>query len=158
MRGGHRCVVYDRSSEAVERMKAEGARGVASIDEIVRELKKPRAVWLMLPAGDATEDVVNELAARLEPGDTLVDGGNSHYTDDVRRAKSVTPKGIRYMDAGTSGGIWGLERGYCLMIGGPEEASPREEGALRAPQTAKKGTARPRKATCSAVRLEQATL
>ncbi len=131
MRGGHRCVVYDRSAEAVQKMKSEGAQGAASLEELVKTLKKPRAVWLMLPSGDPTEDVVNALAGQLEAGDVIIDGGNSHYIDDVRRAKSVQGKGIRYMDAGTSGGIWGLERGYCLMVGGPEETFRQLEPVLR---------------------------
>ncbi len=122
MRGGHQCVAYDRSADAVAQMQSEGARGAASLDEFVKLLKKPRAAWVMVPAGDPTEETVNSLAERFEANDIIVDGGNSHYTDDVRRAKTLANKGIRYMDVGTSGGIWGAERGYCLMIGGQGEA------------------------------------
>ena len=118
MRRGHECVVYDRSPEAVKQLAAEGAKGAASPDEFVRLLQKPRAAWIMVPAGDPTEQTVEELAKRMEAGDIIIDGGNSYYKDDVRRAKKLRGKGLHYVDVGTSGGVWGLERGYCLMIGG----------------------------------------
>ncbi|HYK87682.1 MAG TPA: decarboxylating 6-phosphogluconate dehydrogenase [Acidobacteriota bacterium] len=121
MRGGHQCVAYDRSLEAVGQMKSEGARGAISLDEFVGMLKKPRVAWVMVPAGAPTEETVDSLAERFEPDDIIIDGGNSHYADDVRRASTLRKKGIRYLDVGTSGGIWGMERGYCLMIGGPPE-------------------------------------
>jgi 6-phosphogluconate dehydrogenase len=120
LRAGHKCVVFDRSPQAVEALVTEKAVGASSITEFVKKLDKPRAVWLMVPAAvvDAT---IAELLPHLEPGDTLIDGGNSYYVDDIRRARELAPKGIHYVDVGTSGGVWGLERGYCLMIGGPEQ-------------------------------------
>ncbi|HUK26300.1 MAG TPA: decarboxylating 6-phosphogluconate dehydrogenase [Terriglobales bacterium] len=129
--GGHGCVVYDQNPEAVARLAAEGIRGTTTLDDFVRALQKPRAVWVMVPAGDATEQTVTALAGRLEAGDIIVDGGNSFFKDDVRRAAAVSPKGILYLDVGTSGGIWGAERGYCLMIGGPAEAVRRLTPVLR---------------------------
>jgi 6-phosphogluconate dehydrogenase len=122
MRGGHECVVHDLNPEGVRRLSEEGALGAASLDELVSKLSRPRAVWIMVPAGGPTEAVVGALGARLEAGDTIIDGGNSYYKDDVRRARSLAEKGIRYVDAGTSGGVYGLERGYCLMIGGERAA------------------------------------
>jgi 6-phosphogluconate dehydrogenase len=120
LRAGHSCVVYDRSPQAVASLVGEKAAGAGSVAEFVRQLAKPRAVWLMVPAGvvDAT---VAELAPLLEPGDILIDGGNSQYIDDIRRAKELKAKQIHYVDVGTSGGVWGLERGYCMMIGGESE-------------------------------------
>ncbi|HET6203912.1 MAG TPA: decarboxylating 6-phosphogluconate dehydrogenase [Planctomycetota bacterium] len=117
MRGGHRCVVHDVSKDAVQALAGEGADGAASLDDLVARLGKPRIVWLMVPAAvvDATLD---ELVLRLASGDVVVDGGNSHYRDDIERAKRLTARGLHYVDCGTSGGVWGLERGYCLMIGG----------------------------------------
>jgi 6-phosphogluconate dehydrogenase len=125
LRAGHRSVVFDQSPEQVKRVAAEGAVGAASLDDLVAKLQKPRAAWMMVPAGDPTEQTAAALAARLEAGDAIIDGGNSHYKDDVRRANMVRPKGIDYVDVGTSGGVWGLERGYCLMIGGPRETVER---------------------------------
>jgi len=122
LRGGHRCVVFDRNPDAVAELVKEGATGAASLAEVAAKLDKPRAIWLMLPAGEITEGTIGALAVHLEAGDALIDGGNSYYKDDVRRAGELAGKGIHYLDAGTSGGIWGLERGYCLMIGGPREA------------------------------------
>ena len=121
MRGGHQCVVYDRSPKSVEQLAAEGAAGAASLDEFVGKLTKPRAAWIMVPAGDPTEQTVMALAERMEAGDIIIDGGNSYYKDDVRRAKGLQAKAIHYVDVGTSGGVWGLERGYCMMIGGPQD-------------------------------------
>jgi 6-phosphogluconate dehydrogenase len=122
MRGGHRCVVYDKSEDAVKRLATEGARPARSLQDLVGQLEKPRAVWVMLPAGAITEAAVAELATLLEKGDIAIDGGNSFYQDDIRRAGMLKPHGIRYVDVGTSGGVWGLERGYCMMIGGDQEA------------------------------------
>jgi 6-phosphogluconate dehydrogenase len=118
MRHGHSCVVYDKSAEAVAGLSAKGAAGSRSLEDLTAKLKPPRAVWLMLPAGAVTEGAVSELHGALEPGDIIVDGGNTFYKDDVRRARELKTKGIHYVDAGTSGGVWGIERGYCLMIGG----------------------------------------
>jgi 6-phosphogluconate dehydrogenase len=117
LKNGHQCVVYDRSADAVKQLTNEGATGYASLDDFAKKLQKPRVVWLMVPAGvvDAT---LRELAAKLEPGDIVIDGGNSYYIDDIRRAKELAAKGLHYVDVGTSGGVWGLERGYCQMIGG----------------------------------------
>jgi 6-phosphogluconate dehydrogenase len=121
MRGGHECVVFDRNPDSVKQLASEGAMGAASLEEFVSKLTKPRAAWVMVPAGDPTEQTVMSLAERMEAGDIIIDGGNSYYKDDVRRAKALREKGIRYVDVGTSGGIWGLDRGYCMMIGGRGE-------------------------------------
>jgi 6-phosphogluconate dehydrogenase len=123
--GGHQVVAWDRSPEAVSSLSAHGATGTASIDDLARTLTPPRAVWVMVPAGEPTEQTVTALAGVLEAGDVIVDGGNSHYKDDVRRARALAAKGIDYLDVGTSGGVWGAERGYCLMIGGPRIAADR---------------------------------
>jgi len=120
MRGGHQCVAFDRNPKSVEELAGEGATGATTLDEFVRTLNKPRVAWVMVPAGDPTEQTVMALEERMEAGDIIIDGGNSYYKDDVRRAKALQPKGIHYVDVGTSGGIWGLERGYCMMIGGPK--------------------------------------
>jgi 6-phosphogluconate dehydrogenase len=122
MKGGHSCVVYDRSPQAVAGLVKEGAGGAATLDELVKKLQKPRAVWVMVPAGGPTEETVKALAELMESGDIIIDGGNSFFKDDVRRSKEVGKRGIRYVDAGTSGGVWGVERGYCLMVGGPKDA------------------------------------
>jgi 6-phosphogluconate dehydrogenase len=116
-RSGHRCVVYDRSAKAVAELAAENAVGTASLAELVKKLEKPRAVWLMVPAG-SVDQTIADLLPLIERGDILIDGGNSYYIDDIRRAKELAAKGIHYVEAGTSGGVWGLERGYCMMIGG----------------------------------------
>jgi len=120
MKGGHECVVFDRSQASVKQLAGEGAKGADSLDDFVRKLKQPRAVWLMVPAA-VVDDTLAEISSRLQPGDIVIDGGNSCYIDDIRRAKEVSQKGLHYVDTGTSGGIWGLERGYCLMIGGEPE-------------------------------------
>jgi 6-phosphogluconate dehydrogenase len=127
LRDGHRIVGHNRTPQAVEALVADGGTGAGSIEELVSLLEPPRAVWLMLPAGAITERVLRELAERLEPGDTIVDGGNTHYPDDIRRAQELAVRGIAYLDCGTSGGIFGLERGYCLMVGGDEAAFERLE-------------------------------
>jgi 6-phosphogluconate dehydrogenase len=120
LRKGHECVAFDLQPEAVKAIEREGCRGAASLKDLVAALKPPRAVWVMVPAGKPTEDIVRALGERLEPQDVLIDGGNSFFKDDVRRAQQLSAKQIHYLDVGTSGGIWGLERGYCLMIGGPK--------------------------------------
>ena len=117
LKGGHSCVVFDRSPKVVEELAKEKATGAADLLDLVKKLQKPRAVWLMVPAA-VVDETVAELASKLEAGDILIDGGNSYYVDDIRRAKELKPKGIHYVDVGTSGGVWGLERGYCMMIGG----------------------------------------
>jgi 6-phosphogluconate dehydrogenase len=122
MRDGHRCVVYDVNPDAVSGLAGEGADGAASLQELASKLTAPRGVWVMVPSGEITEKTVEDVAAALEPGDAIVDGGNSYYRDDIRRAEMLRRKGIDFVDCGTSGGVFGLERGYCLMIGGPEEA------------------------------------
>ncbi|MGE3536322.1 MAG: phosphogluconate dehydrogenase (NAD(+)-dependent, decarboxylating) [Candidatus Tectimicrobiota bacterium] len=122
MRGGHEMVVYDRNPETVAGYVAKGATGASSVPDLVSKLRSPKAIWLMLPAGAVTEAGVNELSGLLQRGDIVIDGGNSMFKDDVRRAKSLQAKGIHYVDVGTSGGVWGLERGYCMMIGGAKEA------------------------------------
>jgi len=132
LRQGHRCVVFDLAAARREELQAEGAVGASALDDLVRELPPPRAVWVMVPAGDPTEEAVIDLASRLTAGDTIVDGGNSHYRDDVRRARLLEARGIRYVDAGTSGGVWGLERGYCLMLGGDRTAVERLAPILKA--------------------------
>src|ERR1700751_5633471 len=120
LRGGHQCVVFDMSPKAVSDMAAEHAIGSSSLADLVKKLEKPRAVWLMVPAA-AVDHTIADLLPALEPEDILIDGGNSYYIDDIRRAKELGPKGIHYVDVGTSGGVWGLERGYCMMIGGEEK-------------------------------------
>ncbi|HMJ60117.1 MAG TPA: decarboxylating 6-phosphogluconate dehydrogenase [Bryobacteraceae bacterium] len=121
-KGGHTCIVFDLNPENVKKLVAEGAGGANSLEDLVKQLTKPRAVWVMVPAGKATEATVQTLAAAMEKGDSIIDGGNSFYKDDIRRAAELKKKGIQYLDAGTSGGVWGVERGYCLMVGGEEEA------------------------------------
>src|SRR5215510_12078982 len=117
LKGGHECVVFNRSPKPVGELVKEGAVGTASLAELAKSLTKPRAVWLMVPVG-AVDQTIADLLPHLERGDILIDGGNTYYIDDVRRAKELTAKGIHYVDVGTSGGVWGLERGYCMMIGG----------------------------------------
>jgi len=156
MRDGHECVAYDVSADAVAALAAEGAVGAESLDDFVAKLEPPRAAWVMVPAGEITENTVAELGARLEAGDAIIDGGNSYYRDDIRRAGELAERGVDYIDCGTSGGVFGLERGYCLMIGGPEaavarldpifatiapgvEAAERTPGAAGDPSTAENG-------------------
>src|SRR5262249_26430104 len=121
LKGGHQCVVFDLSAKAIEEIVTEGATGASSLAELSKRLAKPRAVWLMVPAG-VVDHTINDLLPHLERGDILIDGGNSYYVDDIRRAKELIARGVHYVDVGTSGGVWGLERGYCMMIGGPEAA------------------------------------
>jgi 6-phosphogluconate dehydrogenase len=125
MRDGHRCVGYDVSPDAVAALASEGAVGSTSLQDFVAKLEAPRAVWVMVPAGEITDKTIDALAEVLEAGDTIIDGGNSHYIDDIRRAGQLREKGIHHVDCGTSGGVWGLERGYCLMIGGEEDVVTR---------------------------------
>lgn len=149
------CVVYDRSKEAVARLTAEGAIGAGSVGDLIARLPMPRAVWLMVPAA-VVDAAITELAPHLSQGDTLIDGGNSYYIDDIRRSKELAARGIHYVDVGTSGGVWGLERGYCQMVGGeieavsrlepvfaalapPIESAPRTAGRDAKPGTAERG-------------------
>ena len=120
LKNGHKCVVFDRSPKSVDDLVKEGAQGAGSLAELVKKLSKPRAIWLMVPAA-AVDQTIGELSPLLEKGDTIIDGGNSYYIDDIARAKGLRSLGIHYIDVGTSGGIWGLERGYCMMIGGDTE-------------------------------------
>lgn len=154
-KAGHDCVVYDRSSETVQALAKEGMTPAASVQEMISKLSAPRAVWLMLPAA-VVDASIEEVALLLSPGDIIIDGGNSYYKDDIARAKRLSVKGIRYADAGVSGGTWGLERGYCLMVGGQKdtvahlqpifadlapgvEAAPRTDGRSGEPSTAENG-------------------
>jgi 6-phosphogluconate dehydrogenase len=121
VRGGHQCVVFDRSPKVVEELVKEKAAGTSSLQDLIKKLEKPRAVWLMVPAA-VVDAMIADLLPYLEPGDILIDGGNSYYVDDIRRGKELASKQIHYVDVGTSGGVFGLERGYCMMIGGPEPA------------------------------------
>jgi 6-phosphogluconate dehydrogenase len=131
MRAGHTCVVYDRSADAVKQLAGEGATGASSLKEFVAKLDKPRAIWLMVPAA-AVDDTIAQLTPLLERGDTLIDGGNSYYIDDLRHAAALKPAGIDFIDVGTSGGTWGLERGYCMMIGGPDQTVQRLDPIFKA--------------------------
>src|SRR5215468_11840592 len=151
MRAGHKCVVYDVHAEAIQALVKEGATGATSLKDLVAKLRKPRAVWLMVPAAIVDKELA-ELVPLLERDDTVIDGGNSYYHDDIRRAKDLQAKGLHYMDVGTSGGVWGLERGYCQMIGGDPEAvrrldpifaalAPGRDAAPPTPGRSSKGTA-----------------
>src|SRR5258706_11896647 len=123
MKAGHKCVGFDRSTEARDALANDGATATDSLAGMVKKLNdQPRAVWLMLPAGKITEEMVEQLRDLLDRDDIIIDGGNSYYKDDIRRARKVAEKGIHYVDCGTSGGVWGIERGYCMMIGGPKKA------------------------------------
>jgi 6-phosphogluconate dehydrogenase len=125
MKDGHRCVGYDVSPDAVKALEADGATGATSLEEFAAKLEKPRAVWVMVPAGSITDTTIDALADVLEEGDVIIDGGNTHYVDDIRHAAALREKGIHHVDCGTSGGVWGLERGFCLMIGGEKEVVDR---------------------------------
>ncbi len=122
IRGGHQCVVFDLNPDNVKQLMSDGATGATSLDDFVGKLTKPRSAWVMVPAGGPTEHTVMELAKRMATNDIIIDGGNSYFKDDVRRAKALKENGIQYLDVGTSGGVWGIERGYCMMIGGEEQA------------------------------------
>jgi 6-phosphogluconate dehydrogenase len=130
-RGGHACVVFDRDPAPGAALAAEGATPATSLADLVGKLAAPRTVWIMLPAGAATEAAIGDLAGLLSPGDTVIDGGNTYYKDDIRRAADLRAQGLHYLDVGTSGGVWGLERGYCLMIGGPAEQAQRLDPVFR---------------------------
>ncbi len=121
LKGGHQCVVFDMSAQAVRALSDEKAVGASALADLVQKLTKPRAIWLMVPAA-VVDKTINDLVPHLEPGDILIDGGNSYYVDDLRRARELAAKQLNYVDVGTSGGVWGLERGYCMMIGGPDSA------------------------------------
>src|SRR5579884_3095779 len=121
MRGGHQCVVFDLSPDNVRKYVEKKATGSSSLADFVGKLTKPRVAWVMVPAGPPTENTIAELAKHMQSGDIIIDGGNTHFKDDVRRARELKPKGIHYVDVGTSGGVWGIERGYCMMIGGPKD-------------------------------------
>jgi 6-phosphogluconate dehydrogenase len=151
MREGHRCVVYDVNAAAVQELAGEGATAAASVQDFVAKLTPPRAVWLMLPAG-AVQSILDKLVELLDQDDVVIDGGNSYYRDDIPRAAQLTQRGLHYVDCGTSGGVWGLERGYCLMIGGEDEVvrrldpifasiAPGVRGEVRTPSRARDGTA-----------------
>jgi 6-phosphogluconate dehydrogenase len=121
MRGGHTCVVYDRDPEAVSKVAADGATGATGLEDLIGKLAPPRVIWVMLPSGPITEESVTQLAGLLQSGDTVIDGGNTFYKDDIRRAKMLREEGLHYVDVGTSGGVWGLQRGYCMMVGGEKD-------------------------------------
>jgi 6-phosphogluconate dehydrogenase len=131
MRGGHTAVVFDPDQAAVQKLVAEGATGTASLDEFVAKLEAPKTAWCMVPHGAITEQAIRDLGERLGKGDAIIDGGNTYFKDDVRRSKELAARGIAYLDVGTSGGVWGLERGYCLMVGGPAEQFARLEPIFR---------------------------
>jgi len=156
LRDGHRCVGYDVSADSVKALEADGATGAVSLEDFASKLEKPRAAWVMVPAGEITDQTIGSLAAALEPGDTIIDGGNTYYRDDLLHAAALKEKGIHHVDVGTSGGVWGLERGFCLMIGGESEpverlnpifasiapgvdAAPRTPGRTGAPAPAEHG-------------------
>jgi 6-phosphogluconate dehydrogenase len=130
MKNGHSCVVYDRSAEAVDALAKEGGKPSKGLEDMVKLLAAPRVVWVMLPAGKITDDTVMQLGEMLSKGDIVIDGGNSFWQDDIRRGKALAAKGIHYVDVGTSGGVWGLDRGYCMMIGGAKEAVDRIDPIL----------------------------
>jgi 6-phosphogluconate dehydrogenase len=132
LKGGHQVIAYNRSPEKSKQLVKDGAIGAYSLKEVVEELQLPRIAWIMLPAGQAVDDHINQLKDLLEPGDIVIDGGNTYYKDDIRRAKLLEEKGIRFMDAGVSGGIWGLQIGYCLMIGGEQDTFKQLEPIFKA--------------------------
>jgi 6-phosphogluconate dehydrogenase len=131
-KNGHECVVFDMNAEAIKALAGDKISGASGLADMVKKLAKPRAIWVMLPAGEITEKTVVELGKLMESGDTIIDGGNAFFQDDVRRAQALKPKGIHYIDCGTSGGVWGLERGYCMMIGGDKEAVDRLDPIFKA--------------------------
>ena len=131
LRNGHRVVAHNRSHEPIDALAAKGAEPAYSINELVEKLQAPRAVWIMLPAGDVTEQMILQLIPLLEPGDTIIDGGNTMYKDDMRRAEMLKEHGLNYIDQGTSGGVWGLENGFCIMVGGENELVSRLEPAFK---------------------------
>ncbi|GAB4206016.1 MAG: decarboxylating 6-phosphogluconate dehydrogenase [Roseiflexaceae bacterium] len=130
LRGGHRVVVNNRSPEPIKELEADGAEGAYSVEELVQKLQAPRAIWIMLPAGNVTEQMINTLIPLLSPGDTIIDGGNTNFNDDQRRAAMLKEHGLHYVDQGTSGGVWGLQVGFCLMVGGEPDIVKRLEPAF----------------------------
>ena len=166
LRGGHQCVVFDQSPKPVEELVKEKATGAVDLADLVKKLERPRAIWMMVPAA-AVDKTISELLPYLEEGDTLIDGGNSYYVDDIRRAKELASKRIHYVDVGTSGGVWGLERGYCMMIGGEADVVERLDpifrslrpawATLRARRGGRRSTAHLSWATCIAARTAPAT-
>ena len=130
-KGGHECVVFDLNAENVKKSVEAGATGASSLENLVKQLPAPRVVWVMVPAGKATENTVQSLSHAMEKGDVIIDGGNSFYKDDIRRAAELKPRGIGYVDAGTSGGVWGVERGYCLMVGADEDVFAKVEPIMK---------------------------
>ncbi len=163
LRGGHECVVYDVHRDAVEALAKEGAAGASSLDDFAAKLTRPRAVWLMVPAA-VVDGTLKELGPRLGPGDIVIDGGNSYYVDDIRRAAELKAKGLHYVDVGTSGGVWGLERGYCMMIGGEPDAGAaarpdlrhaRPPGRLGAPHAGPREARRHRRARLPPLRAQR---
>src|SRR5690348_1256434 len=130
LRGGHRVVANNRSRDPIEELAAKGAEPAYTVEELVEKLQAPRAIWIMLPAGNVTEQMIDKLIPLLQPGDTIIDGGNTNFNDDQRRAAMLKPHGLNYIDQGTSGGIWGLENGFCLMVGGDDELVKRLEPAF----------------------------
>ncbi len=138
LKGGHNCVVFDRSPKTVEELVRENAEGAKDLQDLVKKLEKPRAIWLMVPAA-VVDQSISDLLPYLEAGDTLIDGGNSYYVDDIRRADELASRGIHYVDVGTSGGVWGLERGYCMMIGGEAEVVNRLDPIFARPAPGKGG-------------------
>ena len=165
-RAGHQCVAFDRNAESVKEVASDGAIAAASLNDLVAKLQRPRAVWLMVPAA-VVDSTLQELAGKLDAGDIVIDGGNSYYIDDIRRAKELTTKGLHYVDVGTSGGVWGLERGYCQMIGGEKQIvahldplfkslAPGRGDISRTPG-ARKSRELPKKATCTVARRAQGT-
>ena len=130
LKGGHQCVVFDMSQEVVQALAKESATGASSLQDLVKKLERPRAIWLMVPAA-VVDKTIPELLPYLEAGDIVIDGGNSYYIDDIRRSNELASRRINYVDVGTSGGVWGLERGYCMMIGGPDQAVQRLDPILR---------------------------
>jgi 6-phosphogluconate dehydrogenase len=163
IKGGHQCVVFDMSPQAVADLAREKAVAASSLADLVRKLEKPRAVWLMVPAA-VVDKTIADLVPHLERGDILIDGGNSYYVDDIRRAHELASKGINYVDVGTSGGVWGLERGYCMMIGGPDTTVQRSSrrwrlvpGTSRVHRDARASAAPPSSATCIAGRTAPVT-
>ena len=130
-KGGHECVVFDLNAENVKKSVEGGATGASSLEDLVKQLPAPRVVWVMVPAGKATENTVQSLSHAMEKGDVIIDGGNSFYKDDIRRAAELKSRGIGYVDAGTSGGVWGVERGYCLMVGADEDVFAKVEPIMK---------------------------
>ena len=154
IRGGHHCVGFDPAPKNAKKLVSDGGESADSLEELVNKLSAPRAVWIMVPAGGPTEETVLKLRDLLEKGDVIIDGGNSNFHDDVRRAKLVGEKGIDYLDAGTSGGVWGLDRGFCLMVGGPEKAFARLEPIFKTLAPGASGIAPTSKATASSTAAE----